>query len=90
MKFYELIDTARKLLDENDKAEREYDANPENAEAEKAFDESYKAFWSTYMEAVNYIVEITAGKVDFHQAKKLVTIKLDEMQKKGIATCFIA
>lgn len=42
------------------------------------------------MEAVNYIVEITAGKVDFHQAKKLVTIKLDEMQKKGIATCFIA
>lgn len=90
MKLYELIDNARKLLDENDKAEREYDANPENAEAEKAFDESYKAFWDAYMAAVDYIVEITAGKVDFHRAKKLVTLKLDEMQKKGLTTCFIA
>lgn len=90
MKLYELIDNAKKLLDENDAAEKACEADPENAAAEKAFDESYKAFWSTYMEAVNYIVEITAGKVDFHQAKKLVTIKLDEMQKKGIATCFIA
>lgn len=84
MKLYELIDNAKKLLDENDKAEKEYDVNPENEEAEKAFDETYKAFWNAYMKAVNYIVEITAGKIDFHRAKYLVTIKLDEMKRKGI------
>lgn len=90
MKLYELIDNAKKLLDENDVAEKAYEADPENAETQKAFDDTYKAFWNAYMAAVNYIVEITAGKVDFHVAKKLVTIKLDEMQEKGMATCFIA
>lgn len=90
MKLWEMIDEAKRLLDKNDIAERLYDADPENAEAEKAFDESYKAFWNAYMEAVNYIVEITAGKVDFHSAKKLVTLKLDEMQQKGMTSCHIA
>lgn len=86
MKLYELIDEAKRLLDKNDIAERLYDADPENAEVEKAFDETYKAFWGAYMIAVNYIVAITGGKVDFHQAKKLVSIKLDEMQEKGLST----
>lgn len=86
MKLWEMIDEVKRLLDKNDIAERLYDADPENAEVEKAFDETYKAFWDAYMIAVNYIVAITGGKVDFHQAKKLVSIKLDEMQEKGLST----
>ncbi len=84
MKLWEMIDEAKRLLDKNDIAERLYDADPENAKAEKAFDESYKAFWNAYMAAVNCIVEVTAGKIDFNRAKYLVTIKLDEMKRKGI------
>ena len=84
MKLWEMIDEAKRLLDKKDIAERLYDADPENAEAEKAFDESYKAFWNAYMAAVNCIVEVTAGKIDFNRAKYLVTIKLDEMKRKGI------
>lgn len=87
MKLWKMIDEAKKLLDENDEAEKAYEADPENTEAEKAFDETYKAFWNAYMAAVNYIVEITAGKVDFQRAKMPVTIKFDEMQKKEIRTC---
>ena len=83
MKLWKMIDEAKKLLDENDEAEKAYEADQENTEAEKTFDKTYKAFWNAYMAAVNYIVEITAGKVDFQRAKMLVTIKLDEMQKKN-------
>lgn len=86
MKLYELIDESKRLLDKNDIAERLYDEDPENAEAEKAFGETYKAFFNAYMAAVNYIVGITGRKVDFNQAKKLVSVKLDEMQEKSLST----
>lgn len=84
MKLHELIMKCKNLLDVNDAAEERYAAEPENIEAEKAFDETYKAFFEAYMEAVNYIVAITAGKINFNRAKYLVTIKLDEMKRKGI------
>lgn len=86
MKLYELIDKSKRLLDKNDIAKRLYDEDPENAEAEKAFGETYKAFFNAYMAAVNYIVGITGRKVDFNQAKKLVSVKLDEMQEKSLST----
>lgn len=86
MKLYELIDESKRLLDKNDIAKRLYDEDPENAEAEKAFGETYKAFFNAYMAAVNYIVGITGRKVDFNQAKKLVSVKLDEMQEKSLST----
>lgn len=84
MKLHELIAKCKNLMDVNDAAEERYAAEPENIEAEKAFDETYKAFFNAYMEAVNCIVAITAGKIDFNRAKYLVTIKLDEMKRKGI------
>lgn len=84
MKLHELIVKCKKLMDINDEAEERYAAEPENIEAEKAFDKTYRAFWNAYMAAVNCIVEVTAGKIDFNRAKYLVTIKLDEMKRKGI------
>mgnify|MGYP002677560814 CR=1 FL=1 len=84
MKLHELIMKCKNLLDVNDAAEERYAAEPENTEAEKAFDETYKAFFNAYMEAVNCIVAITAGKINFNRAKYLVTIKLDEMKRKEI------
>lgn len=84
MKLHELIVKCKKLMDVNDVTEERYAAEPENIEAEKEFDETYKAFFDAYMAAVNYIVAITAGKINFNRAKYLVTIKLDEMKRKGI------
>lgn len=83
MKLHELIVKCKKLMDVNDVAEERYAAEPENIEAEKEFDETYKAFFDAYMAAVNYIVAITAGKINFNRAKYLVTIKLDEMKRRG-------
>ena len=71
------------IRDRNDVAEERYAAEPENIEAEKEFDGSYKAFFDAYMAAVNYILAITAGKINFNRAKYLVTIKLDEMKRRG-------
>ena len=56
MKLHELIVKCKKLMDVNDVAEERYAAEPENIEAEKEFDETYKAFFDAYMAAVNYIL----------------------------------
>ena len=52
MKLHELIVKCKKLMDINDEAEERYAAEPENIEAEKAFDKTYRAFWNAYMASV--------------------------------------
>lgn len=73
-KFEELEAAANK----KDKA---YEAEPENTEAEAAFDKAYKAEFQAMEELLNGIVELTNGQIDTETAKKMLFTKRAELKK---------
>ncbi len=60
-------------------AEADYEREPENTEAEELFDLAYQNEFNAYMDAANYIVSMTGGKIDFMTAKKLVKTNRNEL-----------
>lgn len=63
------------------KADAAYEAEPENAEAEAAFDKAYKAEFQAMEELLNGIVELTNGQIDTETAKKMLFTKRAELKK---------
>lgn len=61
------------------KADAVYEAEPENKEKEKAFDEAYKAEMDVFMAVSEMIVEITGGQIDSKTARKMVKTKRNEI-----------
>lgn len=62
-----------------DKADGEYQAEPMNEEKEAAFDEAYKAEYNAFMAAAEYIVKMTAGKIDIKDACEMVRARRNEI-----------
>lgn len=79
----ELINEYCRLSEICDDAELDYEKNPEDAKKEKAFDNAYKAQFEKYIECVNYIVNCTAGKVNFDRAKYLVNVEVKRLALKS-------
>ena len=63
------------------KKDEAYEAEPENTEAEAAFDKAYKAEFQAMEELLNGIVELTNGKIDTETAKKMLFTKRAELKK---------
>ncbi len=60
-------------------AEADYEANPESAECEEAFDRAYKNEFNAYMECVKMVQKISGGKIDFMTAKKMVKVEREKL-----------
>lgn len=63
------------------KADEAYGAEPENAEAEVAFDKAYKEEFQAMEELLNGIVELTNGQIDTETAKNMLFTKRAELKK---------
>ena len=63
------------------KKDEAYEAEPENTEAEAAFDKAYKAEFQAMEELLNGIVELTNGQIDTETAKKMLFTKRAELKK---------
>lgn len=63
------------------KADRAYQKEPENAEAEAAFDKAYKEEFQAMEELLNGIAELTNGQIDTETAKKMLFTKRAELKK---------
>lgn len=61
-------------------ADEAYNADPENAEAEAAFDKAYEEEFKLYMEAAEGIVKMTDGKINFETAKAMIKTKRSELE----------
>lgn len=75
----ELLEKLSQLEDIANQADAEYEAEPENAEEEKAFDEAYKAEWDAFMVVSALIVKISHGQIDEKTAREIVRIKRNEI-----------
>lgn len=62
-------------------ADAAYQADPENAEAEAAFDKAYKKEYQAMEELLNGIVELTNGEIDTETAKRMLFTKRAELKK---------
>lgn len=63
------------------KADEAYEAEPENAELEAAFDKAYKEEFQAMEELLNGIVALTNGQIDTETAKKMLFTKRAELKK---------
>lgn len=61
------------------RAEAEWENEPESAELEKAFDTAYKAEFNAYISAAKYIEYMTGRSIDFMTAKKMIQTKRAEL-----------
>lgn len=62
-----------------DKADAEYEAEPENEEKEKTFDAAYKAEMDAFMAVSEIIVKMTGGQIDIKTAKRMIKTKRNEI-----------
>ena len=62
-----------------DRADAEYDAEPENAEKEAAFDLAYQHEYNAFIAVCELIVKITAGQIDIKTARTMVRTKRAEL-----------
>lgn len=62
-------------------ADAAWEANPESAELEAAFDEAYEAEFKAFDELTNKIVEITNGQIEKALAATMVRSKMVELKQ---------
>lgn len=63
-----------------DAADADWEADPESAEAEAAWDAAYNALWEAEQAVAEAIESFTGGMVDCKTARRMVTIKRDQLQ----------
>lgn len=73
------IEELERLEKTADKAQQEYEAEPENAEKERVFDSSYKKEFSAYIGAAKELERLSGGKINFCTAKKLIQTRRSEL-----------
>lgn len=61
------------------KAEAAYEAEPEDAEKEEAFDTAYKAEFTEFIMVSELLVEMTNGRIGEKIAREMVRTKRDEI-----------
>jgi len=67
-------------LEENaGRADEEYEAAPEDAEKEKAFDTAYQAEYNAFMAVAEMIVKMTGGQIDIKTARIMIRTKRNEI-----------
>lgn len=62
-----------------DKADAEYESEPENGEKEKAFEKAYQAEYNAFMAVSELIVKMTGGQIDIKTARAMVKTKRNEI-----------
>ena len=75
LKKFEELETAA------NKADAAYQAEPENAEAEAAFDKAYKEEFQAMEDLLNAIEQITNGQINTETAKRMLFTKRAELKK---------
>lgn len=73
------IEELEQLEKAADKAQQEYEAEPENVEKERAFDSAYKKEFSAYISAAKELERLSGGKINFCTAKKLIQTRRSEL-----------
>lgn len=73
------LEILEKLEAVADAADAAYDAEPENAEKEKAFDIAYKAEYDAFIAVAELIVKMSGGKIDIKTARTIVRTKRKEI-----------
>ena len=73
------IEELERLEKTADKAQQEYEAEPENVEKERAFDSAYKKEFSAYISAAKELERLSGGKINFCTAKKLIQTRRSEL-----------
>ena len=79
MELIKKIEELERLEKVADKAQQEYEAEPENTEKESAFDSAYKKEFSTYISAAKELECLSGGKINFCTAKKLIQTRRSEL-----------
>lgn len=62
-------------------ADAAWEANPESAELEAAFDKAYEVEFKAFDELTNKIVEITNGQIDKALAATMIRSKMVELKQ---------
>lgn len=62
-------------------AEMEYDKAPMDTEKEKAFDESYKAEYESFMKVSTALVELSKEKLNIKEARAIVRGKRERLKE---------
>lgn len=73
------IEELERLEKSADKAQQEYEAEPENVEKERAFDIAYKKEFSAYISAAKELERLSGRKINFCTAKKLIQTRRSEL-----------
>lgn len=73
------IEELEQLEKAADKAQQEYEAEPENVEKERAFDSAYKKEFSAYISAAKELERLSDRKINFCTAKKLIQTRRSEL-----------
>lgn len=73
------IEELERLEKSADKAQQEYEAEPENVEKERAFDSAYKKEFSAYISAAKELERLSDRKINFCTAKKLIQTRRSEL-----------
>lgn len=75
-----LYEEYKKAVEAANKADQAWEADPENAEKEVAFDEAYKAEYKAMEAIADEIVKISAGKIDKKTACAIIIKKGAELE----------
>ena len=62
----ELLERLKAAEEKADRADREYENDPENEEKEKAFDLAYNEEYKAFEELAKAIAKATAGEINTH------------------------
>lgn len=73
------IEELERLEKAADKAQQEYEAEPENSKKEHAFDSTYKKEFSAYICAAKELERLSDRKINFCTAKKLIQTRRSEL-----------
>lgn len=73
------IEELERLEKSADKAQQEYEAEPENVEKERTFDSAYKKEFSAYISAAKELERLSDRKINFCTAKKLIQTRRSEL-----------
>ena len=76
----ELLERLKAAEEKADRADREYEKDPENEEKEKAFDLAYNEEYKAFEALTRAIVKATAGKIDTQTAAAMIRGRRQQLE----------
>ena len=79
--FLKKLEKFEELEAAANKKDKAYEAEPENTEAEAAFDKAYKEEFEAMEELLNSITTYTNGEIDTETSKKMLFTHREELKQ---------